>query len=53
MQADFDLGRQIHLEYVPLIFVVGTAAGPAHAVEVTDLAQLGDVVAGLQNGQAQ
>ena len=27
VQADFDLGRQIGLEYVPLIFVIGR--GPA------------------------
>jgi protein-disulfide isomerase len=52
VQADFDLGRQIHLEYVPLIFVIGTAVGPSHAVEVTDLEQLGDVIAGMRTGRA-
>jgi protein-disulfide isomerase len=53
VQADFDLGRQIHLEYVPLIFVIGTAAGPSHAVEVTDLEKLDDVIAGMRKSRAQ
>jgi protein-disulfide isomerase len=53
VQADFDLGRQIHLEYVPLIFVIGKAAGPSHAVEVTNLGQLDDVIAGMKKGRAQ
>ncbi len=53
VQADFDLGRQIHLEYVPLIFVIGTAAGTSHAVEVTDLGKLDDAIAGMRKVHAQ
>lgn len=45
VQADFDLGRQIHLEYVPLMFVIGSGVGAAHFVEVMDPGQIGDVVA--------
>jgi protein-disulfide isomerase len=44
VQADFDLGQEIHLEYVPLIFVVGPGVGPSRAVEVTDPTQLGEVI---------
>jgi protein-disulfide isomerase len=45
VQADFDLGRQIHLEYVPLMFVLGPGLGAANFVEVMDPAEIGDVVA--------
>ena len=44
VQADFDLGMQIKLEYVPLIFVIARDAGASRAVEVTDLARLGEAV---------
>ena len=44
VQADFDLGIRIGLEYVPLVFVVSRAAGDGHWVEVTDLATLGATV---------
>jgi protein-disulfide isomerase len=50
VQADFDLGRQIKLEYVPLIFVIGRGQGAAHFVEVTDPAQLSDVIAQMRKG---
>lgn len=40
VQSEFDLGKQIGLEYVPLIFVIGRGTGPDHWTEVTDLAQL-------------
>jgi protein-disulfide isomerase len=53
VQADFDLGRQIHLEYVPLIFVTGAAAGPSNAVEVTDLGKLDGVIAGMKTSRVQ
>jgi protein-disulfide isomerase len=45
VQADFDLGRQIHLEYVPLMFVLGPGLGAANFVEVMDPAEIPDVVA--------
>lgn len=45
VQADFDLGRQIKLEYVPLIFVIRRHDDASRAIEVTDLAKLGDAVA--------
>jgi protein-disulfide isomerase len=48
VQADYDLGRQIKLEYVPLIFVIGRGQGTAHFVEVTDPAQLGDAIAQMK-----
>jgi protein-disulfide isomerase len=53
VQADFDLGRQIGLEYVPLIFVIGPAGGASHAVEITDLNQLGDTVHRMQLARTQ
>ena len=53
VQADFDLGRQIGLEYVPLIFVIGRGQGAAHFVEVTDTAQLGGVIAQMKKGRAR
>lgn len=49
VQADFDLGDQIKLEYVPLIFVIGTGQGAAHFVEVKDVAQLGEAVVRMKN----
>jgi len=45
VQADFDLGKQIHLEYVPLMFVLGPGLGAANFVEVMDPAEIADVVA--------
>lgn len=48
VQADFDLGDQIKLEYVPLIFVIGTGQGAAHFVEVKDVAQLGEAIARMR-----
>ena len=52
VQADFDLGREIRLEYVPLIFVLGPDDGPSRAVEVTDPTQLGDVITRARDGSA-
>ena len=52
VQADFDLGMQIHLEYVPLIFVVGVGAGSSRFVEVTDPRQLGTAIADMQQSPA-
>ena len=48
VQADFDLGRKIKLAYVPLIFVVRRDGEASRAVEVTDLAKLGDAVAEMK-----
>lgn len=45
VQADFELGREIKLEYVPLIFVVGSGQGPSRAVEVTDPRKLAEAIA--------
>ena len=45
VQADFDLGMKIKLEYVPLIFVTRREGASLRAIEVTDLAKLGDTVA--------
>ena len=44
VQADFDLGVKIKLEYVPLIFVIARDGEASRAVEVTDLARLGEAV---------
>lgn len=48
VQADFDLGKQIKLEYVPLIFVLGRGKDATRWVEVTDLAKLGDAIARMR-----
>jgi protein-disulfide isomerase len=45
VQADFDLGKRIHLEYVPLMFVLGPGLGASNFVEVMDPAEIVDVVA--------
>jgi protein-disulfide isomerase len=45
VQADFDLGKRIHLEYVPLMFVLGPGLGAANFVEVMEPAEIADVVA--------
>ena len=45
VQAGFDLGMKIKLEYVPLIFVIRRDGDASRAVEVTDLATLGDAIA--------
>jgi protein-disulfide isomerase len=52
VQADFDLGRQIHLEYVPLIFVIGRGEGSAHYIEVSDPGKLSGVIAQMKQGPA-
>jgi len=48
VQADFDLGLKIKLEYVPLIFVISRDGEASRSVEVTDLAKLGDAVAQMK-----
>ena len=45
VQADFDLGKRIHLEYVPLMFVLGPGLGASNFVEVMDPAEIAGVVA--------
>lgn len=50
VQADFDLGLQIKLQYVPLMFVVSRHGSESRAVEVTDLATLGEVVERMRKG---
>jgi protein-disulfide isomerase len=40
VQADYDLGKRIGLEYVPLIFVIGRGETAPRWVEVTDTAML-------------
>ena len=49
VQADYDLGTAIHLEYVPLIFVIGPGEGTSHYVEVKDPGQLADVISQMRN----
>lgn len=48
VQGDFDLGRQIGLEYVPLVFVVGRGTDASHWVEVTELDKLPAAIADLR-----
>jgi protein-disulfide isomerase len=52
VQADFDLGRQIFLEYVPLMFAVGRGEGASRAVEILDPRELGAAVAKVRPGPA-
>jgi protein-disulfide isomerase len=42
--ADRNLGTQINLQHTPTIFVVGNGGAATPAVEVTDRAQLGQIV---------
>jgi protein-disulfide isomerase len=53
VQADFDLGMQIKLEYVPLIFVIARDGKASRAVEVTDISQLGDAIAQVRQHSAR
>ena len=48
VQAGFDLGMKIKLEYVPLIFVIRRDGETSRAIEVTDLAKLGEAVAQMR-----
>jgi protein-disulfide isomerase len=48
VQADYDLGERIGLQYVPLMFVVSSATGPGRWVEVKEPQLLGEVIAGLR-----
>ena len=52
VQADFDLGKRIHLEYVPLMFVLGPGLGASDFVEVMDPAEIGAVVAQTRKATA-
>jgi protein-disulfide isomerase len=49
VQADYELGQKIGLEYVPLVFVIGRDAG---SVEVKDFAQLATVIDNVRTRQA-
>jgi protein-disulfide isomerase len=53
VQADFDLGNRIGLEYVPLMFVIGRGEGASHFVEVTDVKTLGEAIARMKQGPAK
>jgi protein-disulfide isomerase len=53
VQADYDLGIEIGLEYVPLIFVVRRGDDPGRALEVTDTAELGAVIARMRKDVQQ
>ena len=48
VQADFDFGREIGLEYVPLVFVVGRGNDAPHWVEVTELEKLPTAIADMR-----
>jgi len=52
VQADYELGRRIGLEYVPLVFVLGRAGSAALAIEVKDTAQLPEVIRGMRDSVA-
>jgi protein-disulfide isomerase len=49
VQADYDLGTEIHLDHVPLIFVIGPGEGASRFVEVPDPGQLADVISQMRN----
>ena len=48
VQRDFDLGRQIGLEYVPLVFVIGRGGDALQWVEVTELEKLPAAIAEMR-----
>jgi hypothetical protein len=48
VQADFDFGREIGLEYVPLVFVVGRGGDAPNWVEVTELEKLPAAIADMR-----
>ena len=48
VQADFDLGKQIGLQYVPLMFVIGRGTGAARYTEVMNPAEFGAVIARMR-----
>ncbi len=52
VQADFDLGKQIQLAYVPLIFVIGTGTGPEHFIEVAGPEDVADAIAKIRKRSA-
>ena len=45
VQADYDLGEKIGLQYVPLMFVVNRGTGPSRWTEVKDPQQLAEAIA--------
>jgi protein-disulfide isomerase len=51
VQADYDLGEKIGLEYVPLIFVIARDGDGSRAVEVTDRDKLRATVEALRSGR--
>jgi protein-disulfide isomerase len=53
VQADFDLGQRIGLEYVPLMFVLGRSQGATRFVEVTDVAKVGEAVTQMRQAVAR
>lgn len=48
VQADYDLGEHIGLQYVPLMFVVSSAPGPARWTEMKDPQTLAELIARVQ-----
>ncbi len=50
VQADFDLGKRIGLEYVPLMFVLSRGAAGVRAVEVKEARDVAAAVERARNG---
>lgn len=50
VRSDYELGRLIGVEYVPLVLVLGRGQGASRFTEVKDLAQLAEAVAKMKQG---
>jgi protein-disulfide isomerase len=48
IQVDYALGQQVGLQHTPTIFVIGAGGPSTPFVEVTDLAQLGQIIEDMQ-----
>jgi protein-disulfide isomerase len=52
VQADFELGQKIHLEYVPLMFVIARGDGESRAVEAKEPKDVNAIIDRIRRGES-
>jgi protein-disulfide isomerase len=52
VQADFDLGQKIHLEYVPLMFVIARSGDASRAIEAKEPKDVNAIIDRIRRGES-
>jgi hypothetical protein len=52
VQADFELGQKIHLEYVPLMFVIARSGDASRAIEAKEPKDVNAIIDRIRRGES-